>query len=45
MALEVGTPAPDFNKRTNTGERVALSQFKGQKNVLLAFFTAAFTGG
>jgi mycoredoxin-dependent peroxiredoxin len=40
----VGDKAPDFNLKSTSGEQVTLSQFKGQKNVLLAFFPLAFTG-
>ena len=40
----VGDKAPDFNLKSTSGEMVSLGQFKGQKNVLLAFFPLAFTG-
>jgi peroxiredoxin len=40
----VGDKAPDFSLKSTSGETVNLSQFKGQKNVLLAFFPLAFTG-
>ena len=45
MALAVGTPAPTFNKRGDNGNRIDLGEFKGKKNVLLAFFPGAFTSG
>ena len=41
---QVGDKAPDFNLKSTSGEQVTLGQFKGQKNVLLAFFPLAFTG-
>jgi len=41
---KVGDTAPDFNLKSTSGEQVTLGQFKGQKNVLLAFFPLAFTG-
>ena len=41
---KVGDKAPDFNLKSTSGDQVTLSQFKGQKNVLLAFFPLAFTG-
>jgi peroxiredoxin len=41
---KVGERAPDFTLKSTSGEMVSLSQFKGQKNVLLAFFPLAFTG-
>ena len=40
----VGDKAPDFSLKSTSGETVSLSQFKGQKNVLVAFFPLAFTG-
>jgi len=44
--LKVGDTAPDFDlPSTVPGKRIKLSEFKGQKNVVLAFFPAAFTGG
>jgi cytochrome oxidase Cu insertion factor (SCO1/SenC/PrrC family) len=33
-----GMPAPDFTLESFTGPRVTLSQFRGQKIVLLAFY-------
>jgi peroxiredoxin len=41
----VGDTAPDFELQSTQGEKVKLSDFRGQKNVVLAFFPAAFTGG
>jgi peroxiredoxin len=43
--LKVGDEAPDFTLPSTTGEQVKLSDFRGKKNVVLAFFPAAFTGG
>ena len=43
--LKVGDAAPDFTLPSTTGKPVTLSEFKGQKNVVLAFYPAAFTGG
>jgi peroxiredoxin len=40
----VGADAPDFSLKSTSGEMVSVSQFKGQKNVLIAFFPLAFTG-
>jgi len=45
MAIQPGTPAPTFNKRGDNGDRIDLGDFKGKKNVLLAFFPGAFTSG
>ena len=43
--LKVGQAAPDFTLTDTTGKPVKLSDFKGQKNVVLAFYVLAFTGG
>jgi peroxiredoxin Q/BCP len=43
-ALEVGQPAPLFEAESSTG-KIALADFQGKKNVLLAFYFADFTGG
>ena len=43
--LKVGDDAPDFTLPSTGGKPVTLSEFKGKKNVLVAFFPAAFTGG
>lgn len=42
-ALTPGTPAPEFKLKNFDGSEVSLSQFRNQKNVLLAFFPLAFT--
>jgi peroxiredoxin len=41
---KVGDKAPDFSLKSTSGDMVNLGQFKGEKNVLLAFFPLAFTG-
>jgi peroxiredoxin len=49
--LDVGDLAPDFTLlgtgdgagRGGPRKRVALSSFRGQKNVMIAFYPAAFT--
>lgn len=43
--LKVGDPAPAFTLTNTKGEKVSLSDFKGKKNVVLAFYVLAFTGG
>jgi peroxiredoxin (alkyl hydroperoxide reductase subunit C) len=42
--LPVGTTAPDFTLRDQNQQRVTLSSYRGDKNVLLVFFPLAFTG-
>ena len=43
--LKVGDPAPDFALRATDGKAYKLSDFKGKKNVVLAIYVLAFTGG
>jgi cytochrome oxidase Cu insertion factor (SCO1/SenC/PrrC family) len=49
--LKVGDAAPDFTLPStivgadNRSVRYKLSDFKGKKNVVLAFYVLAFTGG
>jgi peroxiredoxin len=37
-ALEVGEKAPDFTLPGTTGEKISLSQFRGNKLVLIEFY-------
>ena len=43
--LKIGDRAPDFSLPDQDGRVVKLSDFKGRKNVVLAFYVLAFTGG
>jgi peroxiredoxin len=43
--LKVGDEAPDFTLPANDFKPVKLSDFRGKKNVILAFYVLAFTGG
>jgi cytochrome oxidase Cu insertion factor (SCO1/SenC/PrrC family) len=43
--LKVGQPAPDFSLRATDGKTYKLSDFRGKKNVVLAAYVLAFTGG
>lgn len=43
--LKVGQAAPDFTLTDTEGKPVSLHDFKGKKNVVLAFYVLAFTGG
>ena len=43
--LKVGDAAPDFTLRATDGKTYKLSDFKDKKNVVLAFYVLAFTGG
>ena len=42
--LQAGDEAPDFTLKSGAGETITLSQYRGQKNVVLAFFPFAFSG-
>jgi len=46
MALTPGTVAPDFSLAPAPGpDRIALSDFRGKKNVVVLFMPLAFSGG
>lgn len=44
MSIQVGNAAPDFSLYASMNEKITLSDFAGQKNVLILFFPQAFTG-
>lgn len=44
MSIAVGSTAPDFSLYDSDKNKVSLTDFKGNKNVLLLFFPMAFTG-
>jgi peroxiredoxin len=43
MALSVGQVAPEFTLKTHDGRVVRLSDYRGKRNVALAFFPLAWT--
>ncbi len=43
--LKVGDKAPDFTLLGTDWKPVKLSDFLGKKNLVLAFYVLAFTGG
>ena len=43
--VKVGDAAPDFTLKDQDGKDVKLSSFKGQKNVIVAFYPKDFSGG
>jgi peroxiredoxin len=44
MPIAVGVEAPDFLLRDQNNQEVRLSDFRGDKSVLLVFYPLAFTG-
>ncbi len=44
-SVKVGDEAPDFRLRAHTGDWFQLSDYRGKKQVVLAFYVLAFTGG
>jgi len=43
--LKVGDMAPDFELNSSFNKKIKLSDYRGKKTVVVAFFPAAFTGG
>lgn len=43
--LKAGDKAPSFTLPDQYGKEISLSQYLGKKNVVLAFYVLAFTGG
>lgn len=44
-SVAVGDAAPNFTLPSSDGREIQLSDVLGEKNVVLAFFPKAFTGG
>jgi hypothetical protein len=45
VSLKVGDVAPDFSLLSDQWKTVKLSDYRGKKNVFLAIYVLAFTGG
>jgi cytochrome oxidase Cu insertion factor (SCO1/SenC/PrrC family) len=45
VALKPGDTAPDFTLTDQNGASVKMSDFRGKKNIVLAFYIKAFTSG
>jgi len=41
--IQIGEEAPDFTLPSHLGAQVKLSDYRGKKHVVLAFYPAAFT--
>ncbi|HAW78344.1 MAG TPA: peroxiredoxin [Balneola sp.] len=41
--LDLNSKAPEFTLQNTNGDKISLSDFKGEKNVVLLFFPLAFT--
>ena len=44
-SLNVGDTAPDFTLPATTKEKISLSDYRGQKNIVVAFYGMDFTPG
>ncbi len=44
MPLEIGDRAPDFTLKDQNNQQWTLSAFRGERNVLVVFYPAAFSG-
>ena len=42
---DVGQPAPDFTLIDHDKQEVTLSQYRGEKNIVLSFHVNSFTSG
>ena len=45
VALDVGSPAPEFSLQASDGKTYTLSDFKGKQAVVVAWYPKAFTKG
>jgi hypothetical protein len=45
LTLKIGDTAPEFTLLSDQWKTVKLSDFRGNKNVFLAVYVLAFTGG
>jgi peroxiredoxin (alkyl hydroperoxide reductase subunit C) len=43
MPLDIGRPAPDFTLKDQHGQDVSLTDFRGEKNLVLVFYPFAFS--
>ena len=43
LKVKAGQPAPDFTLPAVSGKKIALSEYRGKRNVVISFVPAAFT--
>jgi peroxiredoxin len=43
MNVQIGQQAPDFTLTSHLGTEITLSDFRGHRNVVIAFFPLAWT--
>ena len=43
--LDMGNAAPDFNLESSEGEKISLSDFRGEKNLVIVFYPKNDTPG
>jgi peroxiredoxin len=43
--LKIGDVAPDFSLTATTKDKISLSDYRGKKNVVVAFYGMDFTPG
>jgi peroxiredoxin len=43
MNIQVGQQAPGFTLKSHLGTEITLGEFKGHRNILIAFFPLAWT--
>ena len=44
-SLTIGDIAPDFSLAATTKEKITLSEYRGKKNIVVAFYGMDFTPG
>lgn len=45
MSYKIGNLAPSFSLSNQSGEKISLKDFKGEKNVVVYFYPKALTSG